>query len=523
MKQFRPLIAVFALLLFQTAGADEATDGTSKLYIVGAPSGSAIAEISKAGADVVGEYWRSRTSMRLIEKDATWLDPDLTNAVNLVTDRLLSSASLPPDMVETAIKTCPQAMAYANESGALTICLPVFFLIETADELAFVVAHEIAHTLMEEPGDADQLRSFYTGKSRAELEGLADRIGVDLMVAAGYSPEGALLFLQSIGSASGRLCCDKHYLPPDARLVELSEYTDRLYTEETDSRPLTPHSSAVFAAKRRASDYMAGIEEIFEKSFEFQARAEDMARATTLPPGQNTLSYSRGACLSAIESMSELAQERGGSPILVQASLAISNTCLQFADVPEALRSLWIGHSDLSSLDFNQLASMMLALPVVKRTKLEADIKDELKARVSADRFDGLVASLIALEERGVSERELGFALNKFRIEHERIMGYGWAICRLAGNLEDPDFDPVTEYAVQQQLKMAFGQQERTIREGCEETYSKFSSERSRIEQALRSRNSSVLNVGYASNASRWMLIPYYNGESEAMIMQLYR
>ncbi len=70
------------------------------------------------------------------------------------------------------------------------------------DELAAVVAHEMAHNLLEHRKRIDGARSSKT-KIIKETEAEADRLSVWLMANAGYDPEAAISFWQRYGKETG--------------------------------------------------------------------------------------------------------------------------------------------------------------------------------------------------------------------------------------------------------------------------------------------------------------------------------
>jgi beta-barrel assembly-enhancing protease len=70
------------------------------------------------------------------------------------------------------------------------------------DELAAVVAHEMAHNIL---GHRDRIESARSGKTQIvkATEEEADRLSVWLMANAGYDPEAAIAFWQRYGRATG--------------------------------------------------------------------------------------------------------------------------------------------------------------------------------------------------------------------------------------------------------------------------------------------------------------------------------
>jgi hypothetical protein len=71
-------------------------------------------------------------------------------------------------------------------------------LLETDDELAFVVAHEFAHIILEHLALPKE-----TFKSkRAIIEQEADELGIRLMIRAGYDPKGAIIAIKKMDASS---------------------------------------------------------------------------------------------------------------------------------------------------------------------------------------------------------------------------------------------------------------------------------------------------------------------------------
>jgi predicted Zn-dependent protease len=107
-----------------------------------------------------------------------------------------------------------QVNAFALPGGKIVVFTAILPVAEDDDQLATVLSHEIAHVLAhhaservarEQPGVAGFLRG--KGYDRFQ-ESEADRIGVFLMVFAGYEPEEAVRFwqrMQRISENRGRL------------------------------------------------------------------------------------------------------------------------------------------------------------------------------------------------------------------------------------------------------------------------------------------------------------------------------
>lgn len=74
--------------------------------------------------------------------------------------------------------------------------------VQDDDELAAVVAHEMAHNLLDHRARIEEAKSGKTRVTKA-TEAEADRLSVWLMANAGYDPEAAIAFWQRYGKATG--------------------------------------------------------------------------------------------------------------------------------------------------------------------------------------------------------------------------------------------------------------------------------------------------------------------------------
>ncbi len=106
-------------------------------------------------------------------------------------------------------------------------------------ELAAIVAHELAHNLLQHPEKLKSLRvkrglSGQFGKSKNAVrftETEADQLSIWLLGNAGYNPNAAIAFFQRLGNRPGRmLMIDRTHLPWKDRIVIMQEQA-KLYAQ----------------------------------------------------------------------------------------------------------------------------------------------------------------------------------------------------------------------------------------------------------------------------------------------------
>lgn len=99
--------------------------------------------------------------------------------------------------------------AYTTGEGDIFISTSLLQQLSTEAELAFIVAHEIAHRYYQDNEDL-----FLSKKSQSEynrqMELTADKFAVVLMISAGYDPRGAAAALNRTYSQSGIISSTSH-------------------------------------------------------------------------------------------------------------------------------------------------------------------------------------------------------------------------------------------------------------------------------------------------------------------------
>jgi Zn-dependent protease with chaperone function len=168
--------------------------------------------------------------------------PELQGYVNGVMTRLLAGVPLPPSFrPEVHILATPEFAGECTPDGTLIISVGLLELLETEDELAFVMGHELAHAILRhqqrdfykkaqfyavvhgvavdsvaqsvlgDRNNANVARALDVAQHMAKLssnllmpqmakedEDAADALGFDLMVKAGYDPEAPLAVMDKL-------------------------------------------------------------------------------------------------------------------------------------------------------------------------------------------------------------------------------------------------------------------------------------------------------------------------------------
>jgi predicted Zn-dependent protease len=184
-------------------------------------------------------------------------DPRLQAALDAVAARLLAAAGERPEDWEAVVFAGPEVNAFALPGRRIGVFEGMFGVIETPDQLAAVVGHEIGHVGAEHSQERMtaevarslgirlialllQLGEVEYGEDIAAALGLgahyglllpysraheleADRLGLELMAAAGYDPAEAVALWRNMQEAQGPVIpgfLSTHPTPAD-RIEEL--------------------------------------------------------------------------------------------------------------------------------------------------------------------------------------------------------------------------------------------------------------------------------------------------------------
>lgn len=150
----------------------------------------------------------------------------LTAYLQSLADRLLRAGPVPEIKILVTVDDCPAFSDEADPNALLIFCFDTLRELSSESELSFLIAHEIGHLLLQHFAGDDQrqkegddrfrrgmrwglfgmeVASSQNKKVEAEQirseERQADAIGIDLVVAAGLNPVGAVSFFEKVGNA----------------------------------------------------------------------------------------------------------------------------------------------------------------------------------------------------------------------------------------------------------------------------------------------------------------------------------
>lgn len=177
------------------------------------------------------QAWQESLSTQRISRD-----PQANARVRAVGSRIVLAAGLGNRNWEYVVFDNDSANAFVLPGGRMGVNVGLLRIVENDDQLATVIGHEVAHTVAQHAAErysqtaAAQLglsvAQGVAGQSRAgqaisafggagaqlgfllpfsrkhELE--ADRLGVDLMAAAGYNPRQAVVLWRRMAAQGGR-------------------------------------------------------------------------------------------------------------------------------------------------------------------------------------------------------------------------------------------------------------------------------------------------------------------------------
>jgi hypothetical protein len=141
----------------------------------------------------------------------------------------------------TIFQVVPEGTMNAEADGRyVQIATDLVALAQSDDELAAVLAHELAHNILNHRAELDRLRvdrGLLAGIGRnarlvRQTEVEADRLSIYLMARAGYTAERAILFWQRVRHATRRLLPDRTHPRWSERLRTMQLAIDRIAAGE---------------------------------------------------------------------------------------------------------------------------------------------------------------------------------------------------------------------------------------------------------------------------------------------------
>lgn len=106
------------------------------------------------------------------------------------------------------IADSPLPNAYARPDGTIVLTSTLLGMLETKDELAFIIAHETGHLMLHQDAGARLLGHSHrllgnlrtSPPERVQMELEADEFAVILMARSGFNSQSAVAFLERLGS-----------------------------------------------------------------------------------------------------------------------------------------------------------------------------------------------------------------------------------------------------------------------------------------------------------------------------------
>ena len=214
------------------------------------------------GAAFVGALWASCALAQdwnaagaaawpeILKQSVPLPDPFLNREVGTVAIRLMDAAEPPiaGDDWQAAILDEKEPIAFLLPGGRLAVSVGLFDLLENQDQLAMIVAHEIAHLMLGhtetraqralamQPAGANREVAALTRFARdqaatpftPEEEAAADTYAVDLLTRGGFDPREALALTQHFGEVENDLAYAKVHARPSVRAAAIAPVVPRL-------------------------------------------------------------------------------------------------------------------------------------------------------------------------------------------------------------------------------------------------------------------------------------------------------
>lgn len=169
------------------------------------------------------ELEQSAVQTRLLVERYGLVQPDPSqNILADITERLLGDRSrwgISPSSLKILLLNTSEPLAFSPGGDTIAISRGLVRLLQVESELAFVIAHELAHQILRHP--AEDTSDLTSSSNRKEMELDADKLGVKIMIMAGYDPRSAINAVVTIyqGTQLARLAAN--YPTPEARTSQI--------------------------------------------------------------------------------------------------------------------------------------------------------------------------------------------------------------------------------------------------------------------------------------------------------------
>jgi predicted Zn-dependent protease len=186
----------------------------------------------------------------ILKQTTPLLDPFLNREVGTVALRLMDAAQPPiaGDDWQAAVLDEEEPIAFLLPGGRLAVSVGLFDLLENQDQLAMIVAHEIAHLMLghaeararraldaqpngpngEVAALARLAREPATTPFTPDEEAAADVYAVELLTRGGFDPREALALTQHFAEVENELTYAQVHARPSVRAAALAPMVPRL-------------------------------------------------------------------------------------------------------------------------------------------------------------------------------------------------------------------------------------------------------------------------------------------------------
>ncbi|GAB4366145.1 MAG: hypothetical protein Kow00114_23890 [Kiloniellaceae bacterium] len=271
-RRFRLCFLLAGLLPLAGCGVQELADEVvcTTSYCASQEEGRYIDHLTFDAADYEPEPDLQSENLRLVRavnKGILRHDP-LQSYAQGVLDRIVAAAPVPSARPRLAIAANASLNAQSLPGGLIVIHHSLFEYLKNEEQLAFILSHEYSHYLLDHFSFFDRARAYVLTAAETAMmleasgndeelrrmlqvygsdilvrdliypswarrkEDEADRLGVDLMVRAGYNPAGAQEYLETLAAYEEQL--GRH------AEIELNRLEREVYAEHGGEAPATP-------------------------------------------------------------------------------------------------------------------------------------------------------------------------------------------------------------------------------------------------------------------------------------------